>query len=417
MTVSQEIILHMVQDNSTIPRYENEGILSYKYFTSDYSYLEFVMTRFQAKGAVTLGELSIQFPDFPTDYTGASTDVEFLSYSIKENYVYNQIYSVVQQGQDKFPNDGIKLLGYLEDSLRDLRSILPVAKEYDIIEHAKDRYDRYLKIAKDPKAFIPTGFAEIDSLIGGWSKSGDLAAVLGRMGMGKTWVLIYSCIAAWQRGFRCGFISIEMGKDDIGYRMDTVLSGIANSDLRRGGAVDMTVYQNYIQMLEGKGGIILRSKKDFGGHVTPSNIATWIRNQQLDIVFIDGINYVENERKNAAYKSEASTITDVSEDLMSISTDLSCPIIITTQSNRGGSDTTVNPRLEHIRGSDGIAINASFVCSIAYPDDERRVINLEVLKCRYGIPGGKFSYDWDPNHGYIQSRGDSSTGGAFFGSN
>ena len=116
MTVSQEIILHMVQDNSTIPRYENEGILSYKYFTSDYSYLEFVMTRFQSKGVVTLGELSIQFPDFPTDYTGASTDVEFLSYSIKENYVYNQIYSVVQQGQDKFPNDGIKLLGYLEDS-------------------------------------------------------------------------------------------------------------------------------------------------------------------------------------------------------------------------------------------------------------------------------------------------------------
>lgn len=417
MTVSQEIILDMVKDNTKIAEYEKEGILDYKYFTSDYMYLEFVLTRYQTVGSVTLGELSIKYPEFPMDFTGASSDVAFLTHSLKETYAYNQIYKLVQEGQDRYPNDGIQLLGYLESGLQDIRAILPVKTEYDVIAYAKERYDKYLKVSKDPKAFIPTGFSEIDSIIGGWSKSGELGAFLARMGMGKTWLLIYSCICAWQQGFKCGFISVEMGKDDIGYRVDTIVSGISNTDLRRGGAVDMTAYQNYIRMMENKNGILLRSKKDFGGHITPSGIASWIKNQHLDIVFIDGISYIENERKNASYKSEASTITDVSEDLMSISTDLCCPVIITVQANRGGSDTTMNPRLENARGSDGVGINASFVASIAYPDDSHNILSLEVLKCRYGVMGGKFNYDWDPNHGYIQSRGESTSGGAFFGSN
>ena len=417
MTVGQQIILHMVQDNSIIQEYERAGIFSYKYFTTDYNYLQFILARHTAAGGVTLGELCIKFPDFPTDFSGVSQDPEFLIYSIKEVYVYNMLYSAVEDGQARFPNDGIQLLGFLEDTIKEIKEILPTKSEYDLVEHAKDRQDRYLNRKDDPAAFIPTGFREIDSLIGGWSREGELAAFLARMGMGKTWLLIYSCIAAWQAGNRCGFISIEMGADAVGYRMDTTISGLSNSALRRGDAVDMKEYDRYISMMQGKSGIILRSKKDFGGHITPSGIRAWIRSQKLDVVFIDGIGYIENERKNASQKSDAATITDVSEDLMCVSTDERCPIILTTQANRGGADQTQNPGLETVRGSDGIGINASFFASIAYPDDTRQVLALEVLKCRFGNVGDKFNYDWNPNFGYMQSRGEvSSTGGAFFGS-
>lgn len=418
MTVSQQIILHMVQNNGVISEYERADIFSYKFFTSDYNYLQFVLNRYQTTGTVTLGELCIKFPEFPTDYSGASQNVEFLIYQLKELYVYNQLYAAVQDGQTRFPNDGIQLLGFLEDTIKDLRAVLPIKEEYDLIAHAHERYDRYIQTSNDPNAFIPTGFPEIDQLIGGWSRSGELAAFLARMGMGKTWILIYSCIAAWRAGFRCGFISIEMGKYDIGYRMDTVMSGLSNSALRRGDAVDMKEYERYLTMLEGKTGILLRSKKNFQGHITPSAIQAWIKNQKLDIVFLDGIGYVESERRNASNKSEASTITDVSEDLMAVSTDLGVPIIITVQANRGGADRTQNPGLENVRGSDGVGINASFVSSIAYPDDSHRILSLEVLKCRFGEMGGRFNYDWNPNYGYVQSRGEVTTGGgAFFGNN
>lgn len=417
MTVGQQIILHMVQNNTMILEYEKADIFNYKYFLTDYNYLTFVLNRNAAAGSVTLGELCIKFPEFPTDFSGVSQDPEFLIYSLKENYVYNQLYTAVQDGQTRFPNDGIQLMGFLEDTIKSLKEVLPTKREYDLIQEAKARQERYLTRTNDPNAFIPTGFPEIDNLIGGWSRSGELACVLARMGMGKTWLLIYSCISAWQAGFRCGFLSIEMAADDIGYRMDTVISGLSNSALRRGDAVDMKEYDRYIGMLEGKSGILLRSKKDFGGHITPSSIKAWIRSQNLDIVFLDGISYIENERKNAGQKSDAATATDVSEDLMSVSTDEGCPIVLTQQANRGGADKSQNPGLEHARGSDGVGINASFMGSIAYPDDTHKVLSFEVLKCRFGVVGSKFNYDWDPNYGYIHSRGEVTTpgGGAFYG--
>lgn len=416
MTVSQQIILHMVQDNTVIPVYERADILSYKYFTSDYNYLEFVRNRYLETGLVTLGELCIKFPEFPTDYSGASQNTEFLIYQLKELYVYNELYSAVQDGQEKFPNDGIQLLGYLEDKIRDLRTILPVHEEYDLIAHAQERYDNYLKVSNDPKAFIPTGFDEIDKMLGGWSKSGELAVFLARMGMGKTWFLLYSCITAWKAGFKVGVLSIEMGSDTIGSRIDSLLSGISNSALRRGDAVNMSDYKRYLQMVEGKTGIVLRSKKDFGGHITPSSIHNWIKQQGLSAVYIDGLGYIENERRNSANKSEASSITDVAEDLMAVSTDLKCPIIVTAQANRGGADRTVNPQLENVRGSDGVAINATLVMSLAHPTDDHKIVTLELLKSRFGKTGMKMHYDFNPEFGMIQSRGEIQTNsGGFFG--
>lgn len=417
MTVCQQIIINMVMDNTRIHTFEREDIFNYKYFGTDYKYLDFVMNRYSKNGAVTLGELMAQFPDFPAgDLSEVSRDEDFLVYRVKESFVYGQLSQAIIEGQNKFPDDGIQLLGFLEDKIDMLRNLIPMQADYDVIEHAAERQEKYLKTSNDPNAFIPTGFKEIDAIIGGWSKSGELASILARMGMGKTWLLIYSCITAWSAGFKCGFVSIEMGKDDIGYRMDTLISGISNSALRRGDAVDMKQYNAYIESLKGKSGILLRGKKDFKGHITPTKIRNWIETQKLDIVFLDGISYIENERVNAGNKSEASSTTDVAEDLMSVSTDTHCPIIVTHQANRSGADKSQNPGLESARGSDGVNINASFVASVAYPEDSHRVLCLEVLKCRYGLTGTKFNYNWDPDRGYMESRGEVNTsGGAFYG--
>lgn len=418
MKVTHQIIINMVMNNSCIGYFQSNDVCTYKFFSLEYKYLQFVLTRYLDTGSVTLGELMSSFPDFPaSNLNEVSQDCEFLAYQIKEQYVFNELARAIDEGQQKFPNDGIQLMGFIEDKIDELRNVVPTYADYDVLERAKERQQQYIETSHDPRAFIPTGFPEIDQSVGGWSKSGELVSILARMGMGKTWLLIYSCISAWKAGFRCGYISIEMGKPDIGFRMDTLLSGLSNSALRRGDAVDMSVYNDYIASLEGKSGILLRSKKDFKGHITPSKIRNWIETQHLDIVFLDGISYVENERVNAGFKSDSSTETDVAEDLMSVSTDTHCPIILTHQANRGGADRSINPGLESARGSDGVNINASFVMSIAYPEDSHQVISIEVLKCRYGPFGARYNYTWDPDHGYIQSRGEVNQGGAFYGGN
>lgn len=417
MTVTQQIIINMVMNNQCINYFEAQNVCNYKFFGYDYRYLDFVRTRYAQYGSVVLGELMSKFPDFPgSNLDEVSRDCEYLLYQVKEIYIFNELAKSIEEGQQQFPNDGIQLLGYLENKIFELRNITPQLAEYDAIKTVADRQEKYLKTSNDPRAFIPTGFAEVDQIIGGWSKSGELFEILARMGMGKTWILLYIAVAAWRAGFRVGIISIEMGKDDLGFRLDTLLSGLSNSALRRGDAVDMKAYNSYVQSMQNQEGILIRSKKDFQGHITPSKIKTWIETANLDMLLLDGISYVENERINAGYKSDASTETDVAEDLMSVSTDTHCPIGVTHQANRSGSDLTQNPNLESARGGDGLNINASFVMSLAYPEDSHQVISIAVKKCRFGTFGQQFTYTWDPDHGYIESRGDMNQGGAFFGS-
>lgn len=418
MTICQQIIVNMVMNNDFIRYFEKQNICNYKFFGLDYRYLDFVRTQYAKNGTVTLGELMGKFADFPcTDLSEVSQDCEFLTYQCKEIYIYNELAKTITEGQQRFPNDGVQFLGMIESKALELRSLAPQQADYDAIVNIEKRQEIYLKTSNDPNAFIPTGFAEIDRLIGGWSRrGGELFEILARMGMGKTWILIYIAVSAWKAGFRVGIVTVEMGKDDLGFRIDTFLSGLSNSALRKGDAVDMAAYNSYVAENKGKSGILIRSKKDFQGHITPSRLKQWIEEANLDMLLLDGIGYVENERLNAAYKSDASTQTDVAEDLMAVSTDTGCPIGVTNQSNRGGSDTTQNPELENARGGDGINIHASFVMSIAYPEDSHQVISLVVKKCRFGAYGLQMQYNWDPDHGYMQSRGDVNQGGAFYGS-
>lgn len=406
MTISQQIIINMVMHNETIKEFERSEICTYSFFESDYRYLEFVLNKYTENGFVNLGDLMSRYPNFPAgDLNEVSYDIDLLIYQLKEGYIYKELNKIIQDGQGRFIDDGIQLLGFIDEGIQTLKNLIPTVTDYDVMKHVDARKAIYEEIKNDPTSFITTGLAEIDKLVGGWSRRGELVSVLARMGMGKTWLIIFFSAAAWKAGFRVGFISVEMSKDDIGFRVDTILSGLSNSALRRGQPVDMSIYNSYVESLKGKEGFLVRNKRDFKGHITPSKIANWISQARLDIVFLDGISYLESERSNAHLKSDAALTTDLAEDLMAVSTDLHCPIIITQQANREGSDTSKNPTLDAARGSDGVNINASLVFSIAYPDEQREIMRVEVLKSRFGRTGDKFDFGWNPDIGYVKSIG------------
>ena len=147
MTVGQQIIINIVMDNPRIYVFEREDIFNYKYFGTDYKYLDFVLNTFYKNNVVTLGELLTKFPDFPAgDLKEVSQDMDFLVYQIKEGYVYSQLSQAIAEGQSKFPNDGIQLLGYLEDKIDILRNLIPTHADYDALEHAKERQEKSLRL-------------------------------------------------------------------------------------------------------------------------------------------------------------------------------------------------------------------------------------------------------------------------------
>jgi len=103
-------------------------------------------------------------------------------------------------------------------------------------------------------------------------------------------------------------------------------------------------------------------------------------------------------------------LTNISEDLMSLSIELKIPILVVVQSNRSGvnKDTEETPDLENIKDSDGIAANATKVLAIKQKVNDN-ILQLSVRKHRDGRTGQTLLYQFDFNMGnfiYVPSNDD-----------
>lgn len=118
---------------------------------------------------------------------------------------------------------------------------------------------------------------------------------------------------------------------------------------------------------------------------------------------------MSDERYNKG-DTRTTMLTNISEDLMSLSIELKIPILVVVQSNRGGvnKDTDDTPDLENIKDSDGIAANATKVLAIKQKANEN-IIQLSVKKHRDGRTGQTLLYQFDFDTGnftYVPSNDD-----------
>ena len=140
----------------------------------------------------------------------------------------------------------------------------------------------------------------------------------------------------------------------------------------------------------------------FDKRATVSAIRDWALKLDLKAIVIDGLTYMKNERCPNGKQSEPDRLTEISEDLMSLSVELEIPIIIVMQANRVGmrdkdgelKDDT--PDLDNVRGSDGVSHNCSRVLSITL---KKEVLTIDLVKNRYGEVGNRLTYKYGVNIG------------------
>lgn len=221
----------------------------------------------------------------------------------------------------------------------------------------------------------------------------------------NTWILLKTLVNAFLTGNRVGFISPEMSAEKIGFRFDTLNKGFSNKDLTSNKIVEDEInfnkYKTYIQELsETNNAFIVASMKDFDKKLTVSKLRSFIIKNNLDIVGIDGLTYMSDE-KHKKGDNKTVMLTNISEDLITLSNELKIPILVAVQSNRGGviQGEEGTPEIENIRDSDGIAQNATKVISIRQNVDK---IDLAIKKHRDGKFGETFSYYWDANVGSFE---------------
>lgn len=341
-----------------------------------------------------------KFPEF--ELLEVTESDRYLVDTINEELLYYKSVPVVQQMAELLKSNANEAAEYLISQLPNLQvnqktTAIDIVHTSNRLEELKDR------IQNKDNWFFTTGFEELDDVIGGLKRGEELCVLFARINQGKSWVLAKICTHIWQIGYNVGYISPEMSASSIGYRFDTLNEHFSNKSLTWGKDSNINEYENYINKLQQKtNSFIVAEPRDFQKKITITKLRNFIKQNNIQMLAIDGITYLTDERSQRG-DNKTTSLTNISEDLMALSIELKLPIVVVVQSNRGGvveQGTDGSPELEHIKDSDGIGANASKVISIR--QRENNILELGIKKQREGVVGGKLSYIWDINMGTFE---------------
>lgn len=260
----------------------------------------------------------------------------------------------------------------------------------------KTRYDKYLERSEDfSKYYIKTGFDEIDGVIGGWDRLEELATIVARPGVGKSWVLLRTAIAAAKQGLRVGLYSGEMTELKVGYRADTLISHISNRHIMRGNIEVQNAYKLHIDNLGDtiSGELWVTTPSMIGNTATVTDLRAFIDKFHLDILCIDQHSLMEDER-NA--KDPVTRASNISRDLKNLQVMKKIPIISVSQQNREAVEENGIIDVSHIAMSDRIGQDSTCVLFL---EQKENVLTIHVAKARDATAGSKLKYAIDLDKG------------------
>ncbi len=392
----------------------DDNLLTADYFTEVPEEIKFIIKHNEDYNQVPdkLTFLS-KFPDF--EIVQVTESDEYLVNEIREEYLYYKYVPVVQKVAELLKDDANVAAEYMMHAIKELEPNYAVSG-IDIIAQAQKRYEDYIERKNhQDNWYLTTGFKELDEVIHGLQCGEEFVVLVARTNQGKSWILEKICTHIWQLGFNVGYISPEMGATSIGYRFDTLLNHFSNSDLTWGkDGIDEAEYEKYIKGLaDNEHKFMVSTPADFQRSITVTKLRNYIKKYKLNMLAVDGITYLVDERYRKG-DNKTTSLTNISEDLMSLSIEMGIPIVVVAQANRAavssGEEDDSAPELETIRDSDGIAFNASKVIAMRQLKNQQ-VLRLEVKKQRFGVVGTKLDYTWDINTGdftYLENGAETS---------
>lgn len=371
---------------------------------------EFIQSHYNTYGNVP-DDLTFltKFPDF--DLFEVNESSSYLVETLLEENYYVKAAEILNKSGSMLNNNSFEGVDAIVEQLDNLRMKFRLeSNEVPLYGSIKERIERSKKVSENMSDFyIPTGFAEIDKDINGLQRGNELAVIYARTNNGKSWVseAIANFIA--EIGYKVGYFSPEMSAIDLGYRVDALHGHLSNNAVRLGRFNDefsVDDYEKYAESLQKlNGDIFVKTPKDFNRKVTVSKLKNWIKKSGLNVIVIDGIKYMTDERKERG-DSLATSLTNVSEDLIEMSGELGVPVVVVVQANRGGvMDRTSleTPDLENIKDSDGIAQNASLVWAVRkITRGDETFLLIDNKKARNGENGQSYKYRWKVDVGQFE---------------
>ncbi|MFN8528069.1 MAG: replicative DNA helicase, partial [Anaerolineae bacterium] len=250
---------------------------------------------------------------------------------------------------DKVTNDAeSKLFEVTERNMR--RDMVPMR---EAISDYFDRLEHLMQHPDEPLG-LPTGFKDLDTLLGGLQRS-DLLIFAGRPGMGKTSFLLSVALNAAKLGGRIMIFTMEMGAEQIVQRFVSMETGINTQKLRLG----QLSQQEWARFVQASGRLgSLPVFIDDTPAMTPLQIRTKSRRVAhefgLDLVIID---YLQLMTAGAGYENNrVQEIAYISRNIKEMARELNVPVFSAAQLSRAvESRQDKRPQLSDLRESGCLA--------------------------------------------------------------
>jgi replicative DNA helicase len=268
---------------------------------------------------------------------------------------------------------------------RDLQPIKEVLSEY---------YDRIDQLASRAEEIVgvPTGFIDLDKLLGGLQQS-DLLIVAGRPGSGKTaFILSAAKNAAQKWGKHVAIFSLEMSNEQLVQRLIAQETGIDSQRLRTGKLEEdeWPLFAHAIEVLSES--IIFL---DDTPSITPLQLRTKCRRLhlefQLDLILVD---YLQLMSSGVRSENRVQEVSYISRNLKVLARELNVPVLAAAQLSRAIEQRTdKEPQLSDLRESGSLEQDADIVMFIHRPEQyekdtlKQNLAQIKVAKHRNGPTG------------------------------
>ncbi len=268
---------------------------------------------------------------------------------------------------------------------RDLQPIQQVLSEY---------YDRIEQLAaRDEETFgVPTGFIDLDRLLGGLQPS-DLLIIAGRPGMGKTGFLLTAAKNAAQTFKKnVAIFSLEMSNEQLVQRLISQETGIDSQRLRTGKLTEdeWPLFTHAIEVMSDT-----RIFLDDTPAISPLQLRTKCRRLHmeygLDLILVDYLQLMVGDTRSDNRVQEVSYI---SRNLKVLARELNVPVLAAAQLSRAVEQRAdKRPMLSDLRESGSLEQDSDIVMFIyraeKYEEDtlKQNIAEIIVAKHRNGPVG------------------------------
>lgn len=237
-----------------------------------------------------------------------------------------------------------------------------------VISDYYDRVEELYTQRAEPMG-IPSGFVDLDALLGGFQKS-DLIILAARPGMGKTSLMLNIAMHAARSKARVAIFSLEMSNEQLVQRLISTETGVDSQKLRLGN-LDEHEWNLFVEATNSLSSLRMFLDDTPGLSVLQlrTKCRRLYREHGLDLVIVDYLQLMSGNIGNRISDNRVQEISYISRGLKELARELNIPIIAGAQLSRAVEQRQdKRPQLSDLRESGALEQDADVVIFI-YRDD------------------------------------------------